>query len=201
MEIYVYPRSRSLRATWTAEELGLDYQCHYVDVMTNTKTIPSKTQKVPTLIDGEITLFESSAICIYLAEKYGNGKLYPQNLAQKAIINQWIAFIITELEPHLWNMLKHSMLLPSEQRCAELIEISKNNYLTAVKIIAQELNNNHYLCHNEFSLADIFLTHTSKWALLMQLPIPENLALYANTIGNRPAFKQAMTQESESLKS
>ncbi|EPL3048539.1 hypothetical protein OGQ07_002360 [Morganella morganii] len=33
MDIYTYPKSRSIRATWMAEELGLDYQCHFTDVM------------------------------------------------------------------------------------------------------------------------------------------------------------------------
>ncbi|XKB79404.1 hypothetical protein AAFX43_10790 [Morganella morganii] len=45
MDIYTYPKSRSIRATWMAEELGLDYQCHFTDVMSAEKQVPGKTRK------------------------------------------------------------------------------------------------------------------------------------------------------------
>ena len=79
MDIYTYPKSRSIRATWMAEELGLDYQCHFTDVMSAEKQVPGKNQKVPALSDSGLVIFESSAICIYLAQTYGNGRFYPQD--------------------------------------------------------------------------------------------------------------------------
>ena len=79
MDIYTYPKSRSIRATWMAEELGLDYQCHFTDVMSAEKQVPGKNQKVPALSDNGLVIFESSAICIYLAQTYGNGRFYPQD--------------------------------------------------------------------------------------------------------------------------
>ena len=64
-----------LRALWTLEEMGLAYE------LVNMKFPPRATHlgyldvnplgTVPTLVDGDVTLTESSAICHYLAEKYG----------------------------------------------------------------------------------------------------------------------------------
>lgn len=78
MDIYTYPKSRSIRATWMAEELGLDYQCHFTDVMSAEKQVQEKPES-PALSDNGLVIFESSAICIYLAQTYGNGRFYPQD--------------------------------------------------------------------------------------------------------------------------
>ena len=92
--LYTYPRSRSLRAAWTLEELGLEYQCQHVALDKGEGQTPAYLArhpdgKVPVLEDGELTLFESSAICRYLAEHYGNGKLLPTNAAERALVAQW----------------------------------------------------------------------------------------------------------------
>lgn len=60
--------------TRMAEEPGLDYQCHFTDVMSAEKQVPGKNQKVPALSDDGLVIFESSAICIYLAQTCGNGR-------------------------------------------------------------------------------------------------------------------------------
>lgn len=197
MKIFVYPRSRSIRATWAAEELGLTYLCQYADVMAADNKIPSKTRKVPLLIDNEDVIFESLAICCYLAEEYGKGKLYPAENNKKAIVNQWLAYIISELESPLWNILKHSIFLPEEKRIPQFIEQAKAEYLSAVKIVENEIANNEYLCHNEFTLADIFLTNTSRWALSLGMPISEALTNYTERCEQRAAFKQAQKREEE----
>lgn len=49
MDIYTYPKSRSIRATWMAEELGLDYQCHFTDVMSAEKQVPGKPESPGTV--------------------------------------------------------------------------------------------------------------------------------------------------------
>ena len=79
MKLYHCKDARSLRALWTLEEMGLDYE------LVNMEFPPRLTQPgyldinsmgtVPTLVDGTVTLTESSAMCQYLAEKYGPTEL------------------------------------------------------------------------------------------------------------------------------
>lgn len=115
MDIYTYPKSRSIRATWMAEELGLDYQCHFTDVMSAEKQVREKPES-PALSDNGLVIFESSAICIYLAQTYGNGRFYPSHPEKQAIVNQWLAYIISELEGPLWIILRHAVVLPEAMR-------------------------------------------------------------------------------------
>lgn len=51
------------------------------------------THTIPTIVDGDFSLWESRAVCIYLVEKYGkNDSLYPKDVKQRALVNQRIFF-------------------------------------------------------------------------------------------------------------
>ena len=56
---------------------------------------------VPVLEDGELTIFESVAICLYLADRFPDGKLLPPLASARALAYQWLFFAVTELEPPL----------------------------------------------------------------------------------------------------
>lgn len=197
MDIYTYPKSRSIRTTWVAEELGLDYQCHFVNVISATKHTPGKNKKVPVLIDGEMIIFESSAICIYLAQAYGNGLLYPQGLREQAMVNQWLAYIISELEAPLWTILKHAVVWPEALRKPALLEPAKADFLRAISLIEQEISGKTWLCNDTFSVSDIFLFHISRWATTLGLPLSETLTHYVAALETRPALHRARRREEE----
>ena len=86
--LYSFPNSRSLRAAWTLEELGLEYQCHHVALdkgegQSTEHLARHPDGKVPVLEDGELMLFESAPICRYLAEQYGARQRFEAAVAQR----------------------------------------------------------------------------------------------------------------------
>lgn len=200
MKIYTYPKSRSLRVTWTAEVLGLEYKCIFFDVMNKNKDNPSITMKVPSIVDGDLVLFESSAICTYLSEKYSNNLLSPIDTNEKAVVNQWLAFIINELESPLWSILKHSMFLPESKKVVDIIPIAKEDYLSSIEVLSSALNGNTYIANNKFSIADIFLFQTTQWALNLEFKIPQNVISHYNNLKSSPAYLNAVAKENEAMK-
>ncbi|ENN6348272.1 glutathione S-transferase family protein [Providencia rettgeri] len=200
MKIYTYPKSRSIRVTWTAEVLNLKYKCIFFDVMNKNKDNPSITMKVPTLVDGDLVLFESSAICIYLSEKYGSNLLSPIDINEKAVINQWLAFVINELESPLWTILKHSMFLPESKRVVDIIPIAKEEYLSSSEVLSSALNGNLFIANNNFSIADIFLFQATQWALNLGLNIPQNLINHHDNLKSSPDYLNAVAKQNEAMK-
>ena len=92
MKLYGIPASRAFRSIWAAEEVGVDYELVPTHFLGDSKK-PDYLQinpngRVPTLVDGDLVLFESMAINLYLAKKYG-GKLYPSDAADEARAIQW----------------------------------------------------------------------------------------------------------------
>jgi glutathione S-transferase len=68
LKLHLAPRTRSIRARWLLEELGVPYESVLLD---------PATHQVPTLIDGDLTLFQSSAICLYLADRFPEPRMAP----------------------------------------------------------------------------------------------------------------------------
>jgi glutathione S-transferase len=83
MKLYWSPRTRSSRAIWMLEEAGVDYELERIDIQDPQRSDPpefreaSPMGKVPALVDGDVKMSESAAICLYVADRYAAGGLAP----------------------------------------------------------------------------------------------------------------------------
>ncbi len=94
LKLYGASQSRASIIKWYLEEINVKYEFISVDLSAGEHLQPpflklNPMGKVPVIVDEEVTLFESGAILLYLAEKYGQEIT---SLAQRSIINQWISF-------------------------------------------------------------------------------------------------------------
>ena len=93
IEIFGTMRSRATRCVWAAEELGLAYELVNVDTgkgeqkQTGYLAI-NPNAHIPAMRDGDLTMFESLAINLYLAKK-ADGPLAPATLAEDALMTMW----------------------------------------------------------------------------------------------------------------
>ena len=121
MKLYGVPGSRALRSIWAAEETGVDYEfvsTHFIEDSKKPDYLAlNPNGRIPTLVDGDLVLFESMAINLYLAKAHG-GDLYPSDDADEARAIQWSFWGMTELEPVLMQMVLHKVMLPEDQRWA-----------------------------------------------------------------------------------
>lgn len=197
---YSFPNSRSLRVTWTLEELGLEYLCQHVALdsgegQTAEHLARHPDGKVPVIEDGELTLFESAPICRYLAEQYGDGRLLPESAAERAQVDQWLSFIVTEIEQPLWLQAKHKFALPQDQRVPSVLPTAAWEFQRALLALERRYQGQETLVGETFTLADIFLTHTLTWAASMKHRLPEPLAAYRARHAERPALARAVEKE------
>ncbi len=204
--LYSFPNSRSLRAAWTLEELGLEYQCQHVALdkgegQTAEHLARHPDGKVPVIEDGEVHLFESAPICRYLAETYGDGSLLPSDPVARAQVDQWLSFIITEIEQPLWNQAKHKFALPEEKRVPALLPVCAWEFQRALSALERRYNGQENLVGSGFTLADLFLTHTLSWATSMKHRLPETLITYRERHTQRPAMANAVAREKAAAES
>ncbi|AVI62062.1 glutathione S-transferase family protein [Halomonas sp. GFAJ-1] len=197
---YSFPNSRSVRVTWTLEELGLEYRCQHVALdkgegQTTAHLVRHPDGKVPVIEDGELILFESAPICRYLAEQYGDGNLLPNSAAERAQVDQWLSFIITEIEQPLWLQAKHKFALPQERRVPAVLPTAAWEFQRALHALERRYDGQETLVGDTFTLADLFLTHTLSWAASMKHRLPEPLVAYHARHSARPAMARAMEKE------
>src|SRR5262245_39410304 len=105
IKLYGIRQSRAARSLWCLEELGVPYEHVPIHFATDAKKPEFKAinpnGKVPALVDGDVTLFESMAINLYLVKKYDKAGLQPKSLEDEARAIQWSFWGMTEIEPSL----------------------------------------------------------------------------------------------------
>ena len=199
--LYGAPSTRSLRVAWTLEELGLDWEFHTVDFSKGDHQSPeylavNPAGKVPALVDGDLVLIESSAICLYLAERYGSGKLLPvPGTRQRAMHHQWVSFIVAELEQPLWSIGKHKFALPKTWRVARMLEVAPREFERALAVAEAWIPEYGLLLGDELTVADILLTHTLIWARAFKQPLSPRAAAYCDRLAERAALSNARARE------
>ncbi|GAA5190269.1 glutathione S-transferase family protein [Ferrimonas gelatinilytica] len=199
--LYGYPKTRSLRVSWLLEELGVEWQYHLVDLKQGehfrapfSQLNPRK--KIPTLTDGSLTLSESAAICLYLAERYGQEQWLPQpGTDASGKHHQWISLITCELEQPLWLMGKHKFALPPARRVPEVLECAHWEWQKILEEVDPELPESGFLLGDHPMVADLLLAHTLNWAKNFEQPLSERAEAYRARICQRPALKRALKKE------
>ena len=148
--------------------------------------------KVPTLVDGDLVITESAAICLYVGEKYPqSGLLPPVGTPERALCYRWICFAISELEQPLWTIAKHRFVLPEEKRVPAVLQTAFWEFSVAAKVLADGLGNRAYAVGESFTAADILLGHTLAWATSARIELGyEVLNAYAERMLSRPALAQ-----------
>ena len=158
--IHGRPGSRARRPLWVARELGLDV--HTVEPAPgDTKRAAylalNPNGKVPTLVDGDLTVFESFAQSLYLAKKYGTGRLYPDTVEQEALVWQWTFWGLNELERGLTVCLVERAIKPDAERDAQAADQAEAALQPPLAILDAALADRDWLLGAAFSVADINL--------------------------------------------
>ena len=158
MKLYGIPGSRALRSIWAAEEVGVDYELVKTSFAADSKQPDylaiNPNGRIPALVDGELVLFESMAINLYLAKKYG-GDLYPRGEQAEALTNQWTIWGMTELEPVLMQMVLHKVMLPEDKRDATRVKTAEKEIQRPLAVLDAHLEKRDYLLGSDFGIADL----------------------------------------------
>jgi glutathione S-transferase len=202
MKLYHCADARSLRPLWALEELGAEYE------LVNMAFPPRATYPgylninplgtVPTFVDGEVTLTESTGICHYLGEKFAPTDLRvdPSEPAYGAYLN-WMYRSDATLTFPQTIVLRYTRLEPKERRLPQAAEDYTVWYLSRLRSVEAALEDQEFLCAGRFTMADI--------AVHYALFLGETLGLaerykprsrdYLERLKARPAFRRAREKQ------
>ena len=202
MKLYHCADARSLRPLWTLEEMGLDYELvnmafpprasypGYLDI--------NPLGTVPTLVDGALTMTESSAICHYLTERYG-----PTDLAvgrEDPAYGEWLNWLYRSdatLTFPQTLVLRYSRLEPLERRQPQVVEDYSIWYLSRLRAVETALQGHDWLCANRFTIADITVGYALYLGVSLGLDkrYKPNCQRYLARLIERPAFQRAQDKQ------
>jgi glutathione S-transferase len=188
---------RDMRTIWALEELGEKYEHKIMDATKREHKQPEYLKinpfgKVPAIQDGNLTLFESSAICTYLAEKHG--KLIPKaGTPDHAKYHQWVSFCVSTYEVPVARIFRNDFFLKTkdattEEIYKEALDMANSYMQTLDGIFAKQ----DYLLGSEFSMADLLLASCSRFIIHTELSAKHlKFHAYLERCYSRPAFKHA----------
>ena len=198
-KLYGISTSRALRSIWAMEEVGIDYEHVQTSFRGDTKAAEylevNPNGRVPALVDGDLKLFESMAINLYLTKTYG-GSLYPQDAQAEARTWQWSVWGISEIEPLQLQLVIQRVFTPEEKRDAGVIERAAKGLLRPLKVLDASLAGRDWLIGENFSVADLNLA-----AVMLLLGVAEldysafaNVQRWAQACYSRPALARAQSK-------
>lgn len=192
MKLYEFAPTRSIRARWTLQELDIPFESVEIRLPEGAGQTPAylainPAGKLPTLVDDDFVLTESVAIVVYLAEKYPQQGLLPSDLKQRAELNRWMLFAVTELEQPLWRIARNSFLYPEAQRQPSDIEIAKGEFRKMAAVLEKHMQGRQFLVGDRVSVGDFVTAYTLDWGnevgLLDECP---TLLAYMKRMYDRP---------------
>ena len=159
--LYGQSRSRASRSLWMLEEIGVAYQ--HVPIRPYTESRAEEYLRInpnghiPTLDDDGFIVWESLAINLYLAERYGAAPLWPTSLQDRARVYQWSFWATNEVEPRIVSIARG---LSNERPDQAAVASGLDQLAGAFRVLDAQIDGHTYLLGDAFSVADLNLAST-----------------------------------------
>jgi glutathione S-transferase len=205
--VYSAPDTRAIRVIWVLEEIGAKAEIKSMPYPPR-KHAPdyfavNPTGMVPLLIDGEVRLSESMAICDYLATKHGSPLVVPPNDPERPQFLQWLWYG----ESTLMTPLSRLNIVRQVERQFErqferkggpevdaIIAGARDHVAERLKMLEQRLEGRDFLAAGRLTLADISVSYPLHLVGLLgvdNLLGPRSVA-YHERLRARPAHQRAI---------
>ena len=197
MKVYFAPQSRAVRTVWLLEEIGKDYELERFELGQKEMRGPEYAKvnpngRVPTLVDGDTTITESTAIAQYLGATYAPELTPGPDAANFATYLQWLNYAEGMIMPPINNYVVETILLPPDRRNDEIAARSLK-LLNRTLGAAEEHMQGHDFIAGEFTIADTVTGHAVIMSRRLGADFSKcpNLTAYADRLESRDAFKKA----------
>lgn len=196
--LYHCAGARSMRSVWLLHELGLEFELvtlpfSMAGLRTPEYLAISPLGRVPCLVDGELRVIESGAICQYLCETYDDGELHrPPGHPERVAWLQWLHYAET-IAVHGASLVQQRIFIAPEDRSTVVQKLESRRLLKALEVIDQALGTQDYLLPSGFSAIDTAVGYSIHLASeLVEIAHLGTLGAYYARLRARPAFQRSL---------
>jgi glutathione S-transferase len=205
MRLYEFAPTRSIRARWALQELGEEFEAVTVNLVAGDHRRPqflkiNPAGRVPVLVDGDLTVTESVAIVLYLAERDPERRFLPRDIALRSQVYRWLMFAATELEQPLWRIARHTALYSEDMRLPAELPIARQDFADMAAVLERHMTDRQFVVGDQMTAADFVMAYTLDWAnearLIGEFP---NLTAYLERMYARPNAPPRIAQALASI--
>ena len=206
-QLYYYPLNASMAPHFILEALDVEFELVKVDRKSNAQKSKeylalNPTGRIPTLVKGNKTLFESPAICIFLAESHPQAKLIPPiGDDKRADFYQWMMYLTNTLQAELMVYFYPEKHTTDKATTDAIITAQQTRLADILSILDQQLTEQQYLLGEDISVCDYFLFMLAVWAdELVKPPLAfTHLNGYLRRMAKLPAIIKVCKKEQLNL--
>ena len=195
IQLYTAATPNGFKVSIALEELGVPYEVRPVDLRRGGQFEPeflriSPNNKIPAIVDGELAVFESGAILVYLGEK--TGKLLPASGPARYATLEWMFFQVGNTGPMMGQGNHFRRYAP--EKIPYAIERYGNEVKRLYHVVDRRLSESPYLAGAEYTMADVI---NLPWLLLhkghdIDLAEYPHLARWMTELKARPAVQRGL---------
>ena len=196
IELYTASTPNGWKASVMLEEIGMPYKVHAIDLDTDEQKTPeflklNPNGRIPAMVDtdNDVTIFESAAIMLYLADL--SGQLLPSDPKKRYEVISWLMFQMGGIGPMMGQANVFYRYFPEKIPLA--IERYHNECRRLFEVLDGQLSGREYLC-DEYSIADI-----ANWSWVriyfwggINIDGLENLSRWMDRLEQRPACQRGI---------
>ena len=143
--------------------------------------------KVPTLVDGDVTLYESSAILMYLESIHPSPALVPRDAGGRALVDMHLRLCDAHLGRYAGAILLPKRFLPEEKWDRASMDVARQQIDAHLAIVERDLGDRAYLVGESFTLADIAYLPFLHFLELMEVSAGPHVKAWAKRVLARPS--------------
>ena len=195
MKLFWAPQTRAQRAIWLLEEAGVDYDMERIELgaddLSGEFLAASPMGKVPAIVDGDVAMAESAALCIYVADRYGAGSLAPS--LDDPARGKYL----------YWTLYTPAVIEPAMSEKFNKVEANRRrngwgDFDTMIETWDAGLDGKEWIVCDRFTAADVMLGSSAIFLRMFgMLPETRNLDAYADRCLARPAYQRALAKDAE----
>lgn len=195
LKLYSNAQSRGLVIEWLLIELGAEFEkielAYHTEMKSESYLKINPFGKVPTLVDGEMIVYEMPAICAYLADKFFDQGLAPAlDDPKRGLYYRWLFFAAGP-----WDAANSDRALKVEIADEQKKHIGYGNFQDTYTALIQGLEQAQpYLCGEQFTAADVFVGSMLFWQLKMaEIESHPAIEKYLDAVKSRKNLKNPQT--------
>jgi len=195
LKLYTNAQSRGLVIEWLLIELGAEFEkielAYHTEMKSESYLKINPFGKVPTLVDGDIVIYEMAAICAYLADKFFDQGLAPAlDDPKRGLYYRWLFFAAGP-----WDAANSDRALKVEISDDQKMYIGYGNFQDTYTALIQGLEQAQpYLCGEQFTAADVFVGSMLFWQLKMaQIESHPAIEKYLDAVKSRKNLRNPQT--------
>lgn len=205
-KLYYYPGNANLAPHMLLEEIGAPYELALIDRTQNAhkaddylKMNPSG--RIPVLVDGNLTLFETAAICLHLADRHPEANLVPASLGspERALFYKWLMYLTNTVQTELLLYFYPDRVTDDDAGAAIVrrhAEVRIGGMLAILDHAIAE-SGGPWLLGSNYSALDPYLMMLCRWTRALGTPARtySHLGPFLAAMAARPAVQRAFEQE------